>query len=155
LVATVPAESVAGRYREAITVLTDDPENNRINVEDNVLVKGDVFVSADELDLGSVSLRTLMSNPTAAPFLTQTIVINRRSGNKPSPSPADHPSVVGGRLSGNQRPGLRFKRQVVKVDQDGQPGKASLAGLFCAPDLQKGPTRGHLRSGDSSSSIGE
>lgn len=80
LVATVPAQTAVGRYREAITILTDDPENNRINVEVNVLVKDDVFVSADELDFGRISLRTLWSKPAAAQFFTQTFVINRRSG---------------------------------------------------------------------------
>jgi len=80
LLASVPAETAVGRYREAITVLTDDPENDRINVEVNVLVKGNVFVSADELDFGRVSLRTVRSNPTAAELLTQTFVISRRSG---------------------------------------------------------------------------
>jgi len=74
------ADTAPGRYREAMTVLTDDPWNQKINVEVNLLVKGNVFVSVDELDFGRVSLRTLRSNPTATQFLTQTFVINRRSG---------------------------------------------------------------------------
>jgi hypothetical protein len=69
-----------GRYQEGLIVLTDDPNNARIHVAVNVLVKGDLFVSTDELDFGKVSLRTLRSSPTAAQFLSQTFVINRRSG---------------------------------------------------------------------------
>jgi len=80
LTVTAPADIPMGRYQEGLIVLTDDPNKARIHVAVNVLVKGDVFVSTDELDFGKVSLRTLRSSPTAAQFLSQTFVINRRSG---------------------------------------------------------------------------
>jgi len=80
LVVTVPPETLPGRYRESMTVLTDDPQNRRINVEVNVLVKTPVFANPEALDFGTVSLRALRDRPETLELLKQSCMVVRQAG---------------------------------------------------------------------------
>jgi hypothetical protein len=64
----------------SLFVATSDPGNSRLHVEVNILVKPEVFVSAESVAFGTVSSSSLKANPGALDFSRQTLVISRRQG---------------------------------------------------------------------------
>lgn len=77
---TLPAGVPTGRYKEAVTLLTDDPAHPKLRVVVNLLVKPDIYVSPLDVDFGRVNLDRLRKTPSMLPFLTQLFLISRREG---------------------------------------------------------------------------
>ena len=69
-----------GRFRDSLFITTSHSGDTRLHVEVNILVKPDVFVSAESVAFGTVSSSFLKANPGALDFIRQTLVINRREG---------------------------------------------------------------------------
>lgn len=76
----VPPETPAGRYREALIVHTDDKAYPRLNIEMNVLVKPDVFITPDTLDFGQINLTQVKTNPSILNLIGQDFLIKRKNG---------------------------------------------------------------------------
>ena len=77
---SVPAEVPVGKYEERVVIHTDDPLNPRLYAAINVLVKSSVHLSSQHVDLGTISMKDLVSKPGLLEFLSQTVVINRKQG---------------------------------------------------------------------------
>lgn len=79
IVVTIPPGLPAGRYRESLVVITDDPERRQIAIGVNVFVKNDVYASPELIEFDDVSGAQLRSQSRAA-LLTQTITLLKRTG---------------------------------------------------------------------------
>jgi hypothetical protein len=69
-----------GRYKEAVTLLTDDPAHPELRVVINLLVKPDIYVTPSDVIFGQRSLDRLRKTPGMLPFLIQTFLVTRREG---------------------------------------------------------------------------
>lgn len=78
LIVTVPKATRPGRYRETVTLHTDDPERPMLHVAVNVLVKRDVSVTPEEVDFGSVPAARVKLSAGALALMTQTILVKKR-----------------------------------------------------------------------------
>lgn len=77
---TVPPDVMPGRYREAVYLHTDDPQHAKLRVGVNVLVKNDLYVLPETMELGKVSLDSLQNNPEILKLLTRIFVVKKRQG---------------------------------------------------------------------------
>lgn len=76
----VPMATLPGRYRETVTLHTDDPERPMLHVAVNVLVKRDVSVTPDEVDFGNIPANRVKLSANALALMTQTILVKKRAG---------------------------------------------------------------------------
>jgi len=67
-----------GRYREALELMTDDPERPRVKVPVNILVKDELYVTEEGIDFGRVRLADLAQDAGLIDLLTQTFLVKRR-----------------------------------------------------------------------------
>ena len=75
LLAGVPV----GRYKEAVTLLTDDPAHPRLRVVVNLRVKPDLYVAPPDVDFGQVNLSGIQKKkPGMLPIATQIFLVKRR-----------------------------------------------------------------------------
>lgn len=77
---TAAQDADIGTWRDRLIVLTDDPEQPRIGIEVNLLVKPDVHVSESKIDFGEVRIASLQRGPDKLKLLTQSLIISRRQG---------------------------------------------------------------------------
>jgi hypothetical protein len=77
---TVPPGTAIGRYREALILHTDDKAYPRLNIEMNILVKPDVFVTPETLDFGRINLTQVKSNSSLLNLLEQDFLVKRKTG---------------------------------------------------------------------------
>jgi hypothetical protein len=77
---TVPPETPVGRYREGVFLQTDDPVYSRLGVAVNVLVKADLHVSPEVVDLGAIDLARLRHDPSLLGLLESFAMLKRRQG---------------------------------------------------------------------------
>jgi hypothetical protein len=78
---TLTARSVygvpAGRYEESLTLLTDKPGVNRIEIPVQLWVKPDLYANPESVDFGTVRLEELRRSAATASF-TQMVFLKRR-----------------------------------------------------------------------------
>jgi hypothetical protein len=79
VVVTVPRGQPAGRYREALTVVTDNVKRSRLAVGVNVFVKDDLYATPEVVQFDDVSLAQLRQ-PQLADGLKQTVTLRKRDG---------------------------------------------------------------------------
>jgi hypothetical protein len=77
---TVPPDTVPGRYREAVYLHTDHPLHAKLRVGVNVLVKNDLYVIPETMELGRVGLDSLTRNPERLKSLGRTFLVKKRHG---------------------------------------------------------------------------
>jgi hypothetical protein len=77
---TAPEGTEPGRYREALVLHTNDPNQPRIHLEMNILVKDEVYVTQDEVDFGAISTQQVQHNPGILKLIQQTLLIKRKTG---------------------------------------------------------------------------
>lgn len=112
-----------GRYREQISLTTNQPEHAHLLLGANLLVKPDFYAFPEVIDFGSLRLETLDREPKLLALLTQTTVLTNRSG------PVEIRSVTSDlpflRLSRSPESGKesRFRLDVAPVLEQLKPGK--------------------------------
>jgi hypothetical protein len=77
---TVPRTTAPGRFMEAVYLKTNHPTLSRLKIAVNVLVKNDLYVNPEILDLGRISLTELSANPALVKLLTQKLIVRKREG---------------------------------------------------------------------------
>jgi hypothetical protein len=73
-----PAGVPIGRYKEAVTLLTDDPSHPSLHVVVNLLVKPDLYVAPPDVDFGRVNIGGIQKTPDMGPIATQIFLVKRR-----------------------------------------------------------------------------
>lgn len=76
----VPRDVPPGRYMEAIYLHTNHPTASRLAVGVNVLVKNDLYVNPEGVDLGRMSIKELTEQPALLQMLTQSLMVKKRAG---------------------------------------------------------------------------
>lgn len=77
--ATALPDLAPGEYRESALLFTDDPEQPKIRLEVNILVKRDVHASIDAIDMGQFRITSIRTNPSQLDLLRQTVILEARS----------------------------------------------------------------------------
>jgi Protein of unknown function (DUF1573) len=67
----------AGRYEESLTLVTDKPGVNRINLPVHLWVKPDLYANPENVDFGTLRVEEVQRNDLPAAF-TQTVFLKRR-----------------------------------------------------------------------------
>jgi Protein of unknown function (DUF1573) len=67
----------AGRYEESLTLLTDRPRLNRINLPVYLWVKPDLYANPENVDFGAVRVEEAQGSDVTA-SITQTVFLKRR-----------------------------------------------------------------------------
>ena len=67
----------AGRYEESLTLMTDKPGANRINLPVHLWVKPDLYANPENVDFGTLRVEEVQRSDVTA-FLTQTFFLKRR-----------------------------------------------------------------------------
>jgi hypothetical protein len=75
---TQPAGVPIGRYKEAVTLLTDDPGYPELRVVVNLLVKPDIYITPPDVEFGHIDLSGIQKMPGMLPIATQIFIITRR-----------------------------------------------------------------------------
>lgn len=68
-----------GRYEESLTLVTDKPGANQINLPVHLWVKPDLYANPEKVEFGTIRTADLEQTDAAA-FLTQTLFLKRRGG---------------------------------------------------------------------------
>ncbi len=68
-----------GRYEESLTLVTDKPGENRIELPVHLWVKPDLYANPEAIDFGNVRIEEL-GHTGVDPLLTQTFFVKRRGG---------------------------------------------------------------------------
>ncbi len=69
-----------GRVQQQLSLRTDHPEQDRLRVLVNVLIKPDVYANPETIDFGQVQLADLSGRPRLLDLLTQTFLVKTRRG---------------------------------------------------------------------------
>jgi hypothetical protein len=77
--ATAASDLPPGQYQESAWVLTNDPEQPKIRLDVNILVKPEVYASVEALDMGQLHLTSVKANPSVLELLQQTVILESRS----------------------------------------------------------------------------
>ena len=77
--ATASPDAAPGAYRESALVFTDDPERPKIRLDVNLLVKREVHVSVEAIDMGRIRIASVRANPSLLDLLRQTVIVESRS----------------------------------------------------------------------------
>jgi hypothetical protein len=67
----------AGRYEESLTLLTDKPAVNRIDVPVYLWVKPDLYANPEKIDFGTLRMEEVQRSDLSALF-TKTVFLKRR-----------------------------------------------------------------------------
>jgi hypothetical protein len=65
---------------EAVYLNTNHPTLPRLKIAVNVLVKNDLYVNPEVVDLGQISLAELTANPQLLRRLDQKLIVRKRAG---------------------------------------------------------------------------
>lgn len=76
----VPRDVAPGRYMEAVYLHTNHPTMSRLAIGVNVLVKNDLYVNPEAVDLGRMSIKELTEQPALLQMLTQSLMVKKRAG---------------------------------------------------------------------------
>lgn len=77
---SAPEDTKPGRYQEFLVVHTNNPEYPRIQLQVNILIKSDIFLSREDIDFGAISLAQLRNQPNVLALLSDTVLIKRKEG---------------------------------------------------------------------------
>jgi hypothetical protein len=77
---TVPQTAEAGRFMEKVFLSTNHPTKKRVEVAVNVLVKNELYVNPETIDLGSLSIAELTANPQLLRLLEQKLIVRKKTG---------------------------------------------------------------------------
>jgi hypothetical protein len=80
LVVQVNPQAALGRTREKVTLNSDNPRQPRLSVGVNILIKDEVYIFPETIDLGKVSIQELKNTPALLKSLIQTVLVKRREG---------------------------------------------------------------------------
>jgi hypothetical protein len=79
VVVKVPSGLAAGRYREALHVLTDHPQRKSMSIGVNVFVKNDLYASPESVAFDGVHAKQLRV-PELAQLLARSFTVRKRNG---------------------------------------------------------------------------
>lgn len=78
-VAVGPGASL-GRTMEKVTLFTDKPDGQSIDIGVNIFIKADVYKFPDKVDFGKVSIENLKKDASLIDLHRQTVLVKRRQG---------------------------------------------------------------------------
>jgi hypothetical protein len=77
---TVPRTAAPGRFMESVYLNTNHPTLKRLRIAVNVLVKNELYVNPEVVDLGQISLAELTAKPQLVQLLDQKLIVRKRTG---------------------------------------------------------------------------
>lgn len=119
----VPSDLAPGRYKEAVVIATNNPSMPQLRVPVNILIKGDVYVSAETIDFGRVPLSELGLQTGIRDLLTQTVLVKKRSGPLQVTSVSSDLSALNIKRDPASGPSAIHRIDVGLKDANVQPGK--------------------------------
>jgi hypothetical protein len=77
---TVPPTAEPGRFMEMVYLNTNHPTMKRLEVAVNVLVKHELYVNPETLELGEIRVAELAANPQLVRRLDQKLIVRKKAG---------------------------------------------------------------------------